>query len=198
MTARGPQVTAVQDDVVDVLQGQHQRIRDGFDRLGAASGVEKRELFEGLIRLLAVHEVAEEELVHPLARRKIGSGQQVVDERLREEQQIKTSLAELYDLGTDHPDFNGRLARLREAVAAHAEHEEQHELPHLRQTVDANNLQRLASLVLTVERRAAPTRPHPGVPASAAVNVLIGPPLSVFDRMRDALRDVRERIAELR
>jgi Hemerythrin HHE cation binding domain len=198
MTARNPQVTAVQDDVVGILQTQHQRIKDLFGRLGAASGVEKRELFEGLIRLLAVHEAAEEELVHPLARRKMGAKQQVVDARLHEEQQVKRSLVELYELGPEHADFNGRLEQLRDAVLAHAEHEERDELPHLRQTVDADNLQRLGSVVLAVERKAAPTRPHPDVPASAAANLLLGPPLSVFDRVRDALRDARQYVEEIR
>jgi hypothetical protein len=198
MTVRDPQVTAVQDDVVGILQNQHRRMRDVFGRLGAASGVEKRELFEGLVRLMAVHEAAEEELVHPLARREMGARQQVVDARLHEERQIKRSLAELHDLGADHADFNGRLGQLRDAVLAHAEHEEHDELPHLRQTVSADNLQRLASAVLTVERKWAPTRPHPDVPASATVNLLVGPPLSVFDRVRDAVRDVRQRIEEIR
>ncbi len=191
-------MTAVQDDVVDVLHAQHQRIREMFDRLGATSGAEKRETFEGLVRVLAVHEVAEEELVHPLARRETAAGQQVVGARLDEERQIKRSLAELHSLGTDHPDFDVRVAQLRDAVLAHARQEEHDELPHLRQTVSVNNLQRLASIVLAVERRAAPTRPHPDVPAPAAPNLLLGPPLSVFDRVRDALRDVRERIAEAR
>lgn len=191
-------MTVVQDDVVDVLRTQHQRIREMFDRLAAVSGVEKRETFEGLVRLLAVHEVAEEELVHPLARREIGSGQQIVSARLDEERQIKRELGELHALGTDHPDFDGRMARLRDAVLAHARQEEEDELPHLRETVSVNNLQRLASIVLAVERRAAPTRPHPAVPASAAANLLLGPPLSVFDRVRDALRDARQRIEETR
>jgi hypothetical protein len=198
MTARNPQVTAVQDDVVDILQAQHQRIRDVFGRVGEASGVEKREMFEGLVRLLAVHEVAEEELVHPLARRKIGATQQVVDARLHEERQVKRSLAELYDLGTDHADFNVRLGQLGDAVFAHFEHEERDELPHLRQTVGADNLQRLASVVLMVERKAVPTRPHPDLPASTAVDLLLGPPLSVFDRVRDVLRDVRQYIEKIR
>jgi hypothetical protein len=198
MTVNKGQLTAVQDDVVDILHAQHQRIQDVIGKTMVATGREKRDLFEGLVRLMAVHEVAEEELVHPLARREMGPQRQVVDERLQEEQQIKRSLAELYDLGTDHADFNERLARLRDAARVHAEREERDELPHVRQALAAKNLQRLASIVLGVERDAAPTRPHPNIPPSAAVNMLTGPPLSVFDRMRDAMRNVRQGIEQLR
>jgi hypothetical protein len=35
---------------------------------------------------------------------------------------------------------------------------------------------------------AAPTRPHPAAGESAAANALAGPPLAVFDRIRDAVR----------
>lgn len=198
MTVNKGQLTAVQDDVVDILQAQHQRIQDAIGKTVAATGREKRELFEGLVKLIAVHEVAEEELVHPLARRQMGPGQQVVDERLHEEQQLKRSLADLYELGTEHPEFNERLAQLREAARAHAEHEEREELPHVREALATKNLQRLASIVLGVERDAAPTRPHPNIPSSAPVNLLIGPPLSVFDRVRDAMRNLRESIEQLR
>ncbi|MDG4786056.1 hypothetical protein O7626_08975 [Micromonospora sp. WMMD1102] len=39
----------------------------------------------------------------------------------------------------------------------------------------------------------APTRPHPHTGESAQANLLAGPPLALFDRMRDAVRDWRER-----
>ena len=198
MTVNRGQLTAVQDDVVDILHAQHQRIQDVIGRTMTATGREKRELFEGLVRLMAVHEVAEEELVHPLARRELGSQRQVVEERVDEERQLKRSLADLYDLGTDHAEFNEGLGRLRDAARAHADHEERDELPHVRQALATKNLQRLASIVLGVERDAAPTRPHPNVPTSAAVNLLVGPPLSVFDRVRDAMRNVRQSIEQLR
>jgi hypothetical protein len=38
----------------------------------------------------------------------------------------------------------------------------------------------------------SPTRPHPAVGESPAGNILGGPPVAVFDRMRDAVRDWRE------
>ncbi|WP_019925464.1 hypothetical protein [Nocardia sp. BMG111209] len=36
--------------------------------------------------------------------------------------------------------------------------------------------------------KVAPTRPHPHAGASAAANLLVGPPPAIFDRERDTLR----------
>jgi hemerythrin superfamily protein len=180
-----------QRDVVDLLVDQHNQIKTLFGQLSRAEGTQKRELFESLVRLLAVHESAEEIVVHPSARRKIDRGQQVVDQRLQEEDQAKRELAELYDLGVDHPNFDARLAKFAEAVAKHASHEEAEEFPSLRRSMSEAQLTRMAGAVRAAEAM-APTRPHPHSGESATANLLVGPPMAVFDRARDAVRDWRE------
>ncbi len=180
-----------QKDVVDVLLEQHNEIKTLFNQVANARGEHKRELFEDLTRLLAVHESAEEEVVHPVARRTLDNGEQVVERRLQEEDQAKHTLAELYDLGVDHPDFDSRFSMLAQAVLAHATQEENAELRYLRQYVPAERLQRMAG-AFRVAEKVAPTRPHPHAGESAAANLLAGPPLAVFDRVRDALRDWRQ------
>jgi hemerythrin superfamily protein len=180
-----------QQDVVDLLMTQHNEIKSLFSRLAAAQGTEKRELFEDLVRLLAVHESAEEEVVHPAARRSINNGDQVVDSRLHEEDEAKHALAELYKLGTDNPEFDGKLAMFRDAVLAHANREENDEFKYLRENIPAERLERMAGAVKAAEAM-APTRPHPRSGESAAANMLAGPPMAVFDRLRDAVRDWRQ------
>jgi hemerythrin superfamily protein len=182
-------VTDVREqDVVDLLLEQHNQIKSLFSQVAAAQGAQKRELFEDLVRLLAVHESAEEEVVHPAARRNIEGGDQVVDSRLQEEHEAKQALSDLYDLGVDHPEFDTRLTVLAEAVITHATHEENDEFRYLRQNVPADKLRRMAGALKTAEAT-APTRPHPGAGESAAANLLAGPPVAVFDRIRDAVRD---------
>lgn len=180
-----------EQDVVDLLLAQHEQIKDLFNRISNAQGAEKREQFEDLVRLLAVHETAEEEVVHPTARRKIEGGEQVVDGRRQEEDMAKHELAEVYELGVDHPDFNRRLSALAEAVIQHAEREEHEEFARLRQSMSAEQLRRMAGAVRAAEAT-APTRPHPNTGESATANLLVGPPLAVFDRVRDRVRDWRE------
>jgi hypothetical protein len=142
--------------------------------------------------LLAVHEAAEEEFVHPLSRKDEAAGDAVVKARLDEEQQAKRDLANLYDMGTDNPAFDTGLRQLRDAVIAHAEHEEHEEFTALRRAFPAEQLTTLARMIQTAEKL-APTHPHPHSPSSATGNLIVGPPLAVFDRVSDAIRDARER-----
>jgi hemerythrin superfamily protein len=180
--------TAQEQDVVDLLLEQHDEIKSLFSQVETAQGDVKRELFEDLVRLLAVHESAEEEVVHPTARRKLDDGEQVVDERLEEEDEAKHALAELYDLGVDHPEFNSKVSTLAQAVTQHAMREESEEFLRLRQTLEPDQLRRMAGALQAAEAT-APTRPHPHAGESAAANLLAGPPLAIFDRVRDAVRD---------
>lgn len=192
MTGTQEQRGTQEQDVVTLLIEQHNQIRNLFRQLPDAPGEQKRETFEDLVRLLAVHETAEEEVVHPTARLKLEQGDAVVDDRLREEDEAKRALAELYDLGVDHPEFNTKLNALAEAVFQHAANEETEEFTLLRASVPADQLQRMATALRAAEAM-APTRPHPASPESATGNLLAGPPLAVFDRIRDALSDWQQR-----
>ncbi|MGC9665013.1 hemerythrin domain-containing protein [Planosporangium sp. 12N6] len=175
-------------DVVDLLLEQHNQIKILFSQVAAAQGARKRELFEDLVRLLAVHESAEEQVVHPAARRTIEGGDQMVDSRLHEEHEAKQALSDLYELGVDHPEFDTRLGMLAQDVITHATHEENEEFLSLRRNVPADKLVRMAGAVKAAEAM-APTRPHPAAGESATANMLAGPPVAVFDRIRDAVRD---------
>lgn len=182
----------MQENVVDLLIDQHNQIRTLFVDVAAATGDRKREAFEDLVRLLAVHESAEEAVVHPTARRKIDNGEEIVDERLGEEKQAKQSLAELYDLGVEHVAFDDRLRSLAELIAVHSTAEETEEFGQLRACLTEDELRRMAGVLKTAEA-VAPTRPHPMAGESAVANVVTGPPLALFDRVRDAVRDWRSR-----
>ncbi|TYB98922.1 hemerythrin domain-containing protein [Micromonospora sp. WP24] len=181
--------SAQTQDVVDLLLQQHEQIRSLFAQVKSADGERKRDAFHQLVRLLAVHESAEEQVVHPAARD--GAGDAVVDARLHEEDQAAHVLSELYDLGVDSPDFDARFAEFEQAVLAHATHEEQEEFPMLRRKTDPDRLRRMAGAVRAAEAL-APTRPHPAAGESRASNLMAEPPLAIFDRLRDAVRDWRQ------
>ena len=114
-----------------------------------------------------------------------------MEQRTHEEHEAKRELAALYDLGSEHPDFDARLAKLADAVVQHASREEAEEFSSLRQTVPTEQLRRMAGAVRAAEAT-APTRPHPHSGESAMANLVAGPPMAVFDRARDAVRDWRE------
>ena len=178
--------TAPTEDVVDLLLHQHMTIRDLFSEVESATGPARRESFERLVRLLAVHETAEEEVVHPLARQLIEGGADVVDERLTEERQAKEVLARLEDIGPDAEEFPSLLQELRASVITHAHHEELYEFRYLRRECEPEQLRSLTTLVKAAEAT-APTHPHPGV-ESAAQNLAAGPAMALFDRTKDLVR----------
>jgi hemerythrin superfamily protein len=172
-------------DVVDFLVGQHNQIKSLFAETLDHSGKEREKAFIELRRLLAVHETAEEEIVHPRAKRKIPDGDKVVSARLQEEQEAKTVLSELEDLDIDADEFTKKLSKLRDAVLEHADHEEKEEFSKLEEELDDKELERMGRAAKLAEST-APTRPHPGVESQPA-NLMAGPFAAMVDRSRDAI-----------
>jgi Hemerythrin HHE cation binding domain len=58
---------------------QHARIEELFTLAAGTDGDAKRAAFDDLVRMLAVHETAEEEVVHPLSRGLVDGGDAMVD-----------------------------------------------------------------------------------------------------------------------
>ncbi|BBX65838.1 hemerythrin [Mycobacterium saskatchewanense] len=179
--------TAIQSptDVVDFLVTQHQQIKSLFERTLSASGEDRESAFVGLRRLLAVHETAEEEIVHPRAKRKIADGQTIVSARLEEESEAKKVLSELERLDVDSAEFTQKLSKLRDAVVRHADHEEAEEFAKLGEQLSADELKRMGRAAKLAEA-VAPTRPHAGVESQVA-NLAAGPFAAMLDRARDAI-----------
>jgi hemerythrin superfamily protein len=180
---------ATGSDVVSFLKGQHQEIKQLFSDVKTSQGEAKTGSFYALRRLLAVHETAEEEIVHPVARRVLPDGEAIVTARLNEEKQAKKTLAELEKLEIDSEEFRQKLAILEQDVLAHADSEERDEFERLGSFLDQSRLDRMRAAAELAEK-VAPTRPHPGVESPAA-NLLAGPFASMVDRVRDAIAGKR-------
>ncbi|NKE63479.1 hemerythrin domain-containing protein [Lentzea sp. PSKA42] len=175
------------DDVITLLHRQHENIRTLFAEVQAATGDERKDAWHRLVRLLSIHETAEEEIVHPAVTRVTG-GEPIVDARVAEEHRAKELLSTMDNMGPDAEGFDTLLVQLRDDVLAHADHEEQAEFPLLRKVHDQERLERMAKAVEAAEA-IAPTHPHPGVEGPVA-NLALGPLVAVVDRARDAIRKV--------
>ena len=173
-------------DVVVFLKAQHEQIKALFTQVLAASGDAREKSFVQLRRLLAVHETAEEQVVHPRARSEIDNGATIVEARLREEHEAKEALTELEKLPVDSAEFESKLRSLQSDVLKHAAAEEQQEFARLEAELDDEQLHGMRNAVKMAEVM-APTRPHAGV-ESATANTLVGPFASMLDRARDAIR----------
>ncbi|MFZ3291936.1 hemerythrin domain-containing protein, partial [Mycobacterium sp.] len=138
-----------------------------------------------LRQLLAVHETAEEMVVHPRVRREVDAIDSIVDARLEEEHEAKELLSSIEKIDITSQQFIDELTKLRDAVMDHALHEESFEFPKLQRELDAEELKRLGTAVRAAEA-IAPTRPHAGV-ESAKLNFAVGPFASMIDRARDLI-----------
>lgn len=175
------------DDVVKFLVDQHNLIKDMFDEvLSASSDDARRKAFTELRQLLAVHETAEEMVVHPRVRREVDGGDVIVDARLVEEHDSKEQLSALEAMDIGSQEFIEELELFRGAVLDHAEREETEEFNRLDRELSADDRERMAKAVMAAEA-IAPTRPHAGV-ESAKLNFAAGPFASMVDRARDLIQ----------
>jgi hypothetical protein len=174
------------NDVVKFLTEQHNQIKDMFEEVLSASSDEARQTaFVDLRQLLAVHETAEEMVVHPRARDELAGGDEIIDARLKEEHDAKVQLKKLESLDIGSSEFIKELKLFQTAVLDHAGHEEAEEFSGLKKELSAEELKQLTGAVRVAEA-IAPTRPHPGV-ESAKANLVAGPFASMLDRARDAI-----------
>jgi hemerythrin superfamily protein len=186
-TAMSEMIIESPDQVVAFLKAQHNLIEDMFDEVLLASDPEAREKpFAALRQLLAVHETAEEMVVHPRVRREAIAGDAIVDASLKEEHDAKELLSQIEKIDITSQEFIDELTKLRRAVIDHAAQEEIDEFPYLEAGLDIAELKRLTTAVRAAQA-IAPTHPHPGV-ESAKLNFVVGPFASMLDRARDAIR----------
>ena len=176
-------------DVITFLETQHDDVKRLMEKVALSRGLERTRAFLSLRRALAVHETAEEEIVHPAARRQLPGGEVVVQARLEEENGLKKSLAELEKHELDSGEFTSKFGVFRMKVVAHMVAEERDELNRLVLSMDALHLARMRKAVELAEA-VAPTRPHAGI-ESATANLLVGPFAAMVDRSRDALSGKR-------
>jgi hemerythrin superfamily protein len=176
------------ENAIEFLQHQHEAARQLLEAVTTTTGEARRQIFESLVRLLAVHETAEEMVIWPFVRAAGDEGARITEARLAEEDRSKKVLSELEGLDLDSAEFDELFAELRTAVEAHADSEEREAFPLLAQTTSEPQLRRMAS-GLKLAERIAPTHPHKAAPESATGNLLVGPMVSMVDRVRDAIRD---------
>jgi len=172
-------------DVVGILLEQHARIRELFEEVRGSSGDERRDRFNELRALIAVHETAEQIVLRPNTAERVN--QRIAKARTEEEVEATKALAELEHLDVDSTAFAASFAEFEKAVTEHAEAEENEEFPAIVNDYTAEERQRMGRMVEATET-IAPTHPHPKVAGHAVATLATLPLASIIDRARDALR----------
>jgi hemerythrin superfamily protein len=113
-------------------------------------------LREELVR----HEVAEELIVYPAFREHVEGAASIADACIAEQSRAEEKLAAMADQDATSPMFRTRLAELRQAVLAHAQHEERDVFPALQRAIDPAELGTLGDRY-DKALESAPAHPHP-------------------------------------
>ena len=172
-------------DVVRILLEQHAQVHDLFSTIESSAGERRKEAFDSLRALLAVHETAEEMVVRPVSRGT--AGESVAQSRNDEEDQASRVLVDLEKMDVTTPEFEQTLSTFKSAVTAHAKHEEDQEFPTLLAQCDEQQRQKMGKVLQTAEKT-APTHPHPVAAGSTTAQYTLGPFASLLDRARDAVK----------
>ena len=156
--------------VVDVIDGEHRRLAELCAELTDATVPvdRRRTVAEVVTATLSRHLSAEEQYLYPAVRAAVPDGDLLADREVAEDHAILVTLRQLAGTGGDDTEFGRLAAAVAVQVHRHAGSAAEELLPLLAQMATTEELIRLGNRVETAEE-AAPTRPHPGTPATPAV-----------------------------
>ncbi len=138
-------------DVVQILQTQHNQVRDLLVAIDRAVGSGRAEPFGELVQQLKAHEAAEESVIYPVLRTLGNDAAAVADRRLAEEKEAEKAIAELEKMDAASAEFTEAFARFRGAVEKHASAEESEVFPLLSDRLGDETRCELGSNVLRIE-----------------------------------------------
>ncbi|MGC4791699.1 hemerythrin domain-containing protein [Micromonospora sp. DT178] len=173
--------------IADILDAEHRQLRELLRRLtdpGPEPAPERG--LEVLTAALSRHLSAEEQYLLPAVRSALPDAADRIDRAIADDRALLTALKGLADEGLT--DVAARVHRhVEEAGALVAA---------LREVASAEELIRLGNR-LEIAEEAAPTRPHPGTPATPPWNRVVEPAVGVVDKVRDAVTGRPTYLADL-
>jgi hemerythrin superfamily protein len=176
------------ENLINVLTKDHREVEAMFTELETEglSADRRAGLRDKVITELVRHSVAEELYLYPTTRTVLPGGDQLADREIEEHAAVERLMKGLEKVEPTDPKFDDLLTRLITDVRGHVGEEETDLFPRLQA---ACSEQELIELGAKVERakKLAPTRPHPAAPDTPPLNKVLGPPVGLVDRVRDAL-----------
>lgn len=160
------------------------RLMDEYETLG--DGGDREQVLKETVQLVFSHAFAEETVLWPAVRRSVPEGEELTARVEDEHQQINDLVADIERLAPGDPEREEMVRHVFALIRQDIRDEEDLLLPRLQDAMDSDRLRRLGAAWEAV-RRTAPTHPHPVVPRRPPGNAVLGVPLSLFDRTRDAL-----------
>lgn len=167
-----------------------------FEELGDGPSAEKEQIRDKVVEQLAVHAAIEEQLFYPAVRQAAPDAEEWVLEGLEEHHVVKWTLSELQTMASSAERFDAKMRVLIEAVRHHATEEEEEIFPKVREAMTTEQLETLGEALQTA-KATAPTKAHPRTPDTPPLNILIGMPVAILDRVFDGGRDAVSKVIDL-
>ncbi|MBG6182945.1 hemerythrin superfamily protein [Arthrobacter sp. CAN_A214] len=167
-------------------KNDHVKLNALLKELEGSRGAEQGDVLRRIYRLVFPHAFAEEAVLWPVVRRVLPDGEQLTLEVEQEHQEVNELVTRLETLEEGDPERERVLDRLVEVLGEDVRDEEDKLFPRLQEVVSKRLLQ-LMGISWEVVRRTAPTRAHPVVARRPPGNAVAAVPLSLIDRIRDAV-----------
>jgi hypothetical protein len=183
-----PQQKASGRSVVDLITDDHRSLLDLCTELTDTSVdvARRRAVGQVVTATLSRHLSAEEQYLYPAVGAAVPDGDTLAAREVAEDHAILVTLAQMAAVAADDAEFDRLATAVSVQVRRHAEAADGDLLPLLRQMTTPEELVRLGNRVETA-KEAAPTRPHPGTPATPPWNKIVDPTVGVVDKVRDAV-----------
>jgi hypothetical protein len=199
MTIPLPPLPPAADDVyrpggrslVDIVDREHRALLGLAEQVTNAglTAEHRREVLDVLTAAVSRHLSAEEQYLFPATRAAVPRSAELVDREIEADAALLTALKELS--GAD----DAALADVAERVSRHVSRVAALVTP-LREVATDAELIRLGNR-WEIAEEAAPTRPHPGTPATPPWNRIVEPAVGVLDKVRDAVTGRRTHLSDL-
>ncbi|MCE9620897.1 MAG: hemerythrin domain-containing protein [Actinomycetia bacterium] len=143
-------------DVIELLEADHRLIGQLVMELEAADDpTEIRSLFLRVGQELAAHEAVEQQVLFPAFGRALAAaGENTIDRRMGEHEEVNELLAEMRILAPDGFGFAKRASALLLEVNSHFQFEEETVFTRMRAAMKPDELVELATQAATVKRHA--------------------------------------------
>jgi len=157
-------------DAIDLLMIQHEEAKALFKKIERAEDDEKQDLFERVADALAVHATIEEKQFYPATRN--ARTEEMLQEAVVEHLAAKRLIADLLEMTPDDPQFDAKIAVLKEQVEHHIEEEEAELFPKVRRMFKADEIEDLGvameDMAEDLKAEGAPRESVPAETGSAA------------------------------
>lgn len=119
-------------DITELIEQDHREVERMFQQLLGGEVTDRAAVAEQLCTELKVHTQCEEVVAYPAMRKAVPSGDQKIDEGIKEHDEADELIAKLERLDVDDPAFESTLLDLQGAVQHHVREEESEILPPFR------------------------------------------------------------------